>query len=86
MIKSGPITIRSSSELEALREAGRIVAEIHAMIRSEARPGITTGELDRRGRPEYQCVCLMRDGAMLSPRLRGCEHALWQRARNGLHA
>lgn len=48
MIKAGPIMLRSDAELAAMREAGRIVAEVHAMIRGLARPGTTTAELDRR--------------------------------------
>jgi methionyl aminopeptidase len=46
MIDARPINLRSPSEIEALRQAGRIVAEVHELIRREAGPGITTGELD----------------------------------------
>jgi methionyl aminopeptidase len=31
-----------------MRKAGRVVAQVHQMIRDEAQPGITTGELDRK--------------------------------------
>lgn len=48
MIVPRPIDIRSSDELDLMREAGRVVGRVHQMIREEARPGITTGELDRR--------------------------------------
>ncbi len=48
MIEARPITLRSAAEIGAMREAGRIVAEVHSMVRELARPGITTGELDRR--------------------------------------
>lgn len=40
------ISIKSDSEFEAMREAGRIVAKVHAWLRENVRPGITTGELD----------------------------------------
>ena len=41
-----PITLRSDSEIKTMREAGRIVALVHQMIRENAKPGVTTGELD----------------------------------------
>jgi methionyl aminopeptidase len=47
MIYPRPIAVRSPQELELMREAGRIVAAVHTMIRQEVKPGITTGELDR---------------------------------------
>lgn len=46
MIDARPITLRSAAEIEAMREAGRIVGEVHEMIRREARPGVTTAQLD----------------------------------------
>ena len=46
MIDARPITLRSAAELELMREAGRVVAEVHTMIRAEAREGVTTGRLD----------------------------------------
>ena len=33
-----------------MRRAGRVVAEMHAVCRDAARPGVTTSELDRRAR------------------------------------
>ena len=40
------MTIRGQGELDAVREAGRIVARIlHALVR-ETRAGVTTAELD----------------------------------------
>jgi methionyl aminopeptidase len=33
-----------------MREAGRVVAEMHAAIRASLRPGVTTGDLDAIGR------------------------------------
>lgn len=38
---------KSRSELAAMRQAGRIVAETHRLLAREIRPGITTAELDR---------------------------------------
>jgi methionyl aminopeptidase len=44
-------TIRKTPEqLKKMREAGRVVAEMHACIREAIRPGVTTGELDRIAR------------------------------------
>lgn len=39
-------TRKSRAEIETMRRAGRIVAEVLALVESELRPGITTGELD----------------------------------------
>lgn len=41
------ITIKSQQEVEAMRKAGRIVAECHELLQSKIKPGITTLELDR---------------------------------------
>lgn len=41
------ITRKSGPEIERMRKAGRIVAEVLALIEAELRPGITTGHLDR---------------------------------------
>ena len=40
------IVCRSAREIECMREAGAIVAEVLAMCRKRACPGVTTGELD----------------------------------------
>lgn len=40
------IYIKSRQEIELMREAGKIVAEAHELIREAVRPGITTRELD----------------------------------------
>lgn len=40
------ITIKTKAELAQMREAGRIVAEVLAMAREKARPGMITAELD----------------------------------------
>lgn len=41
------IVIKSESELNLMREAGRIVAETHRLMKQAVAPGITTAELDR---------------------------------------
>jgi methionyl aminopeptidase len=41
---------RSSDDIAAMRKAGRVVAEIHAVTRSAVRPGITTAHLDQLAR------------------------------------
>jgi methionyl aminopeptidase len=41
------ITRKSPAEIEKMRRAGRIVAEVLALIESELEPGVTTGHLDR---------------------------------------
>ncbi|MBU6329861.1 MAG: type I methionyl aminopeptidase [Acidobacteria bacterium] len=41
---------RTASELRRMREAGRIVAEMHECIRAAVRPGVTTAQLDAVGR------------------------------------
>ena len=42
-----PITRKSKAEIAKMRTAGRIVAEVLALIEAELRPGISTAELDR---------------------------------------
>ncbi len=41
------IICKSQTELDCLREAGRIVADTHRLLAEAIRPGITTAELDR---------------------------------------
>lgn len=41
------IRLKSACELEAMERAGRVVAEVLAMIRVRLKPGVTTGALDR---------------------------------------
>jgi methionyl aminopeptidase len=41
---------RSQEEIAKMRRAGRVVAEMHAMTRAAARPGVTTLDLDRVAR------------------------------------
>ena len=40
------ITRKSARELDQMRRAGRVVAEVLALIESELKPGVTTGQLD----------------------------------------
>lgn len=40
------VTIKREPELRRMREAGRIVAEILALLHDEVRPGVSTAELD----------------------------------------
>jgi methionyl aminopeptidase len=41
------VTRKSRREIEKMRVAGRIVAEVLALVESELRPGVTTSHLDR---------------------------------------
>lgn len=41
------VSIKTAQELVLMREAGRIVAGVHALVQEHARPGCTTAELDR---------------------------------------
>lgn len=41
------IIIKSKHEIELIREAGKIVAEAHEMVRRHIRPGVSTLELDK---------------------------------------
>ncbi len=40
------VTIKTAAEVVAMRQAGRIVAGVLALLQARARPGITTGDLD----------------------------------------
>ncbi len=40
------ITVRSAAEIATMRRAGRLVAEILALVESELRPGVSTAHLD----------------------------------------
>jgi methionyl aminopeptidase len=41
------VTRKSRAEIERMRRAGRVVAEVLALIEGELKPGVTTAELDR---------------------------------------
>ncbi|MBX3725953.1 MAG: type I methionyl aminopeptidase [Xanthomonadales bacterium] len=42
-----PITLKTPEEIEQMRTAGRLAAEVLRMIEPHVRPGVTTEELDR---------------------------------------
>src|SRR5581483_3721614 len=42
-----PVTIKSPQDIEKMREAGRLAAEVLALLTEHVRPGVTTEELDR---------------------------------------
>lgn len=44
--RTGGIRIKTAQELELMRSAGRIVAEVHARMRELIQPGTTTADLD----------------------------------------
>jgi methionyl aminopeptidase len=46
-MEAGMITIKSPREIELMRQAGRVVAEVLLEISQAVRPGISTGELDK---------------------------------------
>src|SRR3954468_19272993 len=41
---------RSTEELDKMRRAGKVVAEMHAVTRDAAKPGVTTRDLDKLAR------------------------------------
>ncbi len=42
-----PVTIKTPQEIEKMRVAGRLAAEVLRMIAPQVQPGVATGELDR---------------------------------------
>lgn len=48
------IVLKSAAELETMRAAGRIVAEILALLETRIKPGVTTAELDALA--ESECL------------------------------
>ncbi len=47
MRSAGAATIKRPAEIERMRAAGRILADILDVLKAEIRPGVTTGDLDR---------------------------------------
>jgi methionyl aminopeptidase len=43
----GTIVPKTPEQIEKMKAAGRILSRCHRMLRKSARPGVTTGELDR---------------------------------------
>jgi methionyl aminopeptidase len=48
--KTMPVEIKSNKELDLMRSAGKIVAEILNDIQEHAKAGVSTGDLDRRAK------------------------------------
>jgi methionyl aminopeptidase len=46
-VSRGKIQLKNEKQIALMRDAGRLVAETHAMIQEWIRPGVTTAELDR---------------------------------------
>lgn len=46
------IVLKSRAEIDQMRVAGRMVAEILELLREKVKPGVTTGELDRLAEAE----------------------------------
>lgn len=44
------VSIKSQREIELMREAGKILFEVHEALAQMIRPGITTWDIDRKGR------------------------------------
>jgi methionyl aminopeptidase len=42
-----PVTIKTPQDIERMREAGRLAAEVLALMTEHVKPGVTTEELDR---------------------------------------
>ena len=42
-----PFTLKSDADIEKMREAGRLAAEVLALMNQHVKPGVTTEELDR---------------------------------------
>lgn len=53
------VTIKSSQEIERMREAGKILAAVHQELGEKIRPGMSTMEIDRMGEEMirgYGCI------------------------------
>lgn len=53
------VTIKSAHEIEIMREAGKILAEVHNEMAKIIRPGISTMDINRRGEDvirSYGCI------------------------------
>lgn len=50
MFKEPAVARKSSDQIAKMRQAGRVVAEMHAKIRDAIAPGVTTAQLDKIGR------------------------------------
>jgi methionyl aminopeptidase len=52
MLECGMVTLKSKRELNIMKSAGRIVAEVLELLRLHCLPGVTTGDLDRMAEEE----------------------------------
>ena len=43
------VTIKSAREIELMREAGRLLAEVHDELAAVEKPGISTKDIDKLG-------------------------------------
>ena len=43
------VTIKSAREIELMREAGRLLAEVHEELAAFIKPGISTKDIDKLG-------------------------------------
>ena len=43
------VTIKSKEEIQCMRDAGKILAEVHEKLAEIIAPGITSLEIDRKG-------------------------------------
>ena len=43
------VTIKSSQEIELMRQAGKILAKVHEGLKKELKPGMSTLDIDRIG-------------------------------------
>ena len=53
------VSIKSSQEIELMREAGRILASVHQELGKNIRPGMSTMDIDRLGEEmirSYGCI------------------------------
>ena len=56
------ITLKSPAEIDRMRRAGRVVAEVLALVESELRPGVSTAHLDALAEAHIR-----RSGAVRAP-------------------
>ena len=53
------VSIKSSQEIELMREAGRILASVHQELGKNIRPGMSTMDIDQLGEEmirSYGCI------------------------------
>ncbi|BCN32742.1 type I methionyl aminopeptidase [Anaeromicropila herbilytica] len=53
------VTIKSNREIELMRDAGKILANVHEELKNIIKPGITTYDIDKKGEElirSYECI------------------------------